>query len=670
MSIASLAKDPQYMSYLGSLEQKYGLPSGILATQQQAESNFNPSAVSPAGAEGIAQFMPATAKQYGIDPMNPEQAADGQARMLRDLGSKYNGDIPSVLAAYNWGSGNLDRKGMENAPAETTSYIAKIMGALPSGPDQSGQDAPGALSRMASAVGSAIIPSAQAGELQPGDTAQRDPFEQMANAERDAYAGAAAPANDNPYAQLPDDQLLAEAQKAGLKVEQPAQDFSQMSDEQLLAAAEQSGLKVEKPALQQTVERMLGRTARIGAEGLTMIPNIIGDAANAAINLGSMGINKVAGTDIPMLAYPGQTTQSALDKLGLPRAETGLEKGVDVLGQAMTGFASPGNLILEAGAKAIAPVAESAIGKVAAMFGKDTGKAVAPVEEAGMQIVQQTKLPVSFSKEQPLSEGLHDLASQSYAKADEVGGTLIPEVTNKFVAEATNAVPQTRAGKMLFGDSPAAQLVERIKGLKDSPVSLAEAQEIDEGLSDAMDGMVTKYGKLNKQGNKFLQVQTNFRNAILEAQPEHITGGKEGFAAWKEGQKYWSQMLKARDVEKIMQRAEQMEVPATGIKTGFRTLLSNPSRTRGWTKPELAAARHAAKHGVLTGTLKLFGSRLIPIGASVAGGAVGHVPGAIVSGLATHAATSLARGAATKLQMGRAESVLKEIAKTANKGAK
>lgn len=112
---------------LASLEKQYRLPTGLLSAVQAAESGGNPNAVSPKGALGAFQFMPATAKQYGINPLDPNQAAVGAARMYADLSKKYNGDVPSMLAGYNWGQGNVDRKGLQNAPKETRDYIAKIM---------------------------------------------------------------------------------------------------------------------------------------------------------------------------------------------------------------------------------------------------------------------------------------------------------------------------------------------------------------------------------------------------------------------------------------------------------------------------------------------------------------------------------------------------------------
>lgn len=114
------------------LESQYGLPAGLLSAVQQQESGGDANAVSPKGAIGAFQFEPETAQQYGIDPTDPTQAAHGAAMMLSDLSKKYKGDVPSMLAAYNWGQGNLDKQGIENIPSETQKYIQKVTASLPS----------------------------------------------------------------------------------------------------------------------------------------------------------------------------------------------------------------------------------------------------------------------------------------------------------------------------------------------------------------------------------------------------------------------------------------------------------------------------------------------------------------------------------------------------------
>jgi hypothetical protein len=109
------------------LESTFGLPSGLLDRVWNKESGRGKNMRSPKGAEGHFQFMPATAKQYGVnDPYNLAQAAEGAARYYADLLKKYNGDLSKAAAAYNWGPGNLDKYGLGAAPSETRNYMAAI----------------------------------------------------------------------------------------------------------------------------------------------------------------------------------------------------------------------------------------------------------------------------------------------------------------------------------------------------------------------------------------------------------------------------------------------------------------------------------------------------------------------------------------------------------------
>jgi soluble lytic murein transglycosylase-like protein len=110
-----------------ALEQQYGLPGGLLDAVWSTESSRGKNMVSPAGAQGHFQFMPATAKQYGVtNPYDLTQSATGAAKMYADLLKQSGGNLPQALAAYNWGSGNVQRQGMGAMPAETRGYIQKV----------------------------------------------------------------------------------------------------------------------------------------------------------------------------------------------------------------------------------------------------------------------------------------------------------------------------------------------------------------------------------------------------------------------------------------------------------------------------------------------------------------------------------------------------------------
>lgn len=110
--------------------QRYSISAALLAAQIQTESNFNPYARSPAGAQGIAQFMPGTARQYGLrNPFDPEAAIDAQARLMRDLLRQF-GSVPLALAAYNAGPAPVQRCGCIPPYPETRGYVARILGLL------------------------------------------------------------------------------------------------------------------------------------------------------------------------------------------------------------------------------------------------------------------------------------------------------------------------------------------------------------------------------------------------------------------------------------------------------------------------------------------------------------------------------------------------------------
>jgi soluble lytic murein transglycosylase-like protein len=72
--------------------------------------------------------MPATAQELGINPYDPTQSIQGGVKYMGQLLNKYQGDPTKALAAYNWGMGNVDRQGLEKAPAETQNYLKNILG--------------------------------------------------------------------------------------------------------------------------------------------------------------------------------------------------------------------------------------------------------------------------------------------------------------------------------------------------------------------------------------------------------------------------------------------------------------------------------------------------------------------------------------------------------------
>jgi soluble lytic murein transglycosylase-like protein len=110
--------------------QRWNVSGTLLAAQLHVESGFNPFAVSGAGARGIAQFMPGTARQYGLDdPVDASHAIDAQARLMRDLLRQF-GSVPLALAAYNAGPRRVAACGCVPPIPETRGYVARILGMM------------------------------------------------------------------------------------------------------------------------------------------------------------------------------------------------------------------------------------------------------------------------------------------------------------------------------------------------------------------------------------------------------------------------------------------------------------------------------------------------------------------------------------------------------------
>jgi soluble lytic murein transglycosylase-like protein len=123
---------------LSRAAQRWSVSAALLAAQLYRESRFNPFARSPAGAQGIAQFMPSTARAYGLrDPFDAPAAIGAQAHLMRDLLRAF-GSVPLALAAYNAGPARVRACGCVPPIHETQAYVADILGLLDGAGDPAG----------------------------------------------------------------------------------------------------------------------------------------------------------------------------------------------------------------------------------------------------------------------------------------------------------------------------------------------------------------------------------------------------------------------------------------------------------------------------------------------------------------------------------------------------
>ncbi|SDC73008.1 Transglycosylase SLT domain-containing protein [Paenibacillus sp. UNCCL117] len=132
------SKPTEYEELIQQASEAYGVQSSLVKAVIEAESSFNPKAVSSAGAKGLMQLMDATGAGLGVtDPFDPAQNIAGGTQYLSNLLVRYNGNQSVALAAYNAGSGRVDRLGIRTdqdlasklrlLPEETQKYVARVL---------------------------------------------------------------------------------------------------------------------------------------------------------------------------------------------------------------------------------------------------------------------------------------------------------------------------------------------------------------------------------------------------------------------------------------------------------------------------------------------------------------------------------------------------------------
>jgi hypothetical protein len=128
--VADAAGPERFRARVAELAAKYDISPTLLEAVVWQESRWNAGAVSPVGARGLAQLMPGTARQMGVDPADPMANLEGGARYLRMQLDAFGGDLERALAAYNAGPARVQKAGGIPRIRETQLYVASIMAHL------------------------------------------------------------------------------------------------------------------------------------------------------------------------------------------------------------------------------------------------------------------------------------------------------------------------------------------------------------------------------------------------------------------------------------------------------------------------------------------------------------------------------------------------------------
>ncbi|HEY7074443.1 MAG TPA: lytic transglycosylase domain-containing protein [Solirubrobacteraceae bacterium] len=124
---SALPAGTPFAAQITASAQRNGIDPALLAGLIKQESGFNPNAGSPAGAQGLTQLMPGTARGLGVsNPLDPAQSIEGGARYLKQQLDHFGGDVARALAAYNAGPGAVQRYGGVPPYAETQNYVRRV----------------------------------------------------------------------------------------------------------------------------------------------------------------------------------------------------------------------------------------------------------------------------------------------------------------------------------------------------------------------------------------------------------------------------------------------------------------------------------------------------------------------------------------------------------------
>lgn len=551
--------------------------SDLAFAQLMKESEGKVNAVSPKRAYGLMQLMPDTQKDPGYNVMplrnnSPEENIRFGNDYRNAMIKEFGGDKVLGLMAYNWGPDRVQRW-------------------------RAAGSNPNAVPEETRNYVATILANEQ--KLQ-GNT---------------AVGGAG---DDN----ISDEELMAFAKQEGIPLD------NEPSDEELLKFAKEEGISVggqTKSSLADYASNAVapigdyfGEVGRQASDSMRMIT----DGFN---NGGDFVSDKIIPKNVQGMA------QSALGALGLVSSPINAAI-TSFIGRPVENATKEAQIALGVDPSKATGIPAKYTDFAASLFlptmaGNALAKAATP---AGFRTAAEIKKATIA----PNADEVRAASSQTYQSAAEKGGVIRPESNDAFIGKIMKNEQVSPETEAIFGKSPAKNIVEKfVEQFKNKPMTLQHAQEFDQSLGDLANSNVLPSGKLDATGQKYYQMQQQFRDHIAGLSEADVVGGKEGFDALKTAREQWAASVKMSDLERIVKNADLADNPSTAIRSGLKTLLKNPKRMRGFTKEETAAIREAAKTGVVTELMRFFGSRLTGIVAAGSGHPVAGVAANMMSGL-------------------------------------
>lgn len=467
-------------------------------------------------------------------------------------------------------------------------------------------------------------------------------------------------------------------------------DLSQLSNDQLMSLLSQHpdvaqpqdsslggiAMKMARPVLDAymgnkgtvggDIANQAGLTARYGVEGATALPNMMGNAANSVIN--------TMLSDQDKLGMPSQTTSQLLTQSGLPQPQGAQQRIVGDASRALAGMGTSMGMASAVGdmAPALSPYVDAfnqnPMMQARAAVGSGGGSGSArelgfgPMGQAVAGLgggLLATRTPFTESEPQPsLAKDLRSDASDAFKDASKTGAVFTEGASQQLPSDIESALATT--GKMnarLHGDTQSV-----LDDLKDDAanknLTLEDLHQYRQLFGQVVNNNLHPNGGLKPDAMKANQaidaIDSMMESAKSNPSAYLKNSSPDAINSFQNGMDLWARSARVSDIERIMNRADMMEQPASSLRTGFRTLANNPTRLRGFSPEDQELIKKAATISMPVDVLRTLGSRLI--GTIMAGS--GKVGGSLVA----QGGSSVARNLATQMQMNRGQSIINNIA--------